>query len=1420
MPPARRTARASMSSSATSAPTTLASAAAATRPPFPSTLNAGSRSGRRSLHTANHSLTRTAFTSPSRTPADNSYDDPIVVSDTDTDMDSVHEVFAGRIDAADTSKHADGLTGPHSLTSGSGSHLRDLPLPSPTFAAAAAANNNNNHDESRSSTTLDRSYATSLNSDLNAISDGSLSSLSSIDSDSDTADIADDKSNAASASSPRRTPRLTRTKTLASTPLRDIEATPEATARSSSSTPTPSRRSARIVSSGSSVQKALQRRDELDAKMLASPIRRKPDSPEAPPAKRPRGRPRKSAPDAGLLPSSSATLPTLQTTTVSSIQNTPASASARRSARLSMPSSHVANSPASASTQSLASQPIGAKQAQSQELGRDSRRGGRSEGVEAVVKTQDQPKPSPVALISSSVSSSSVASTSTIPQAHNGAFVAGSGVVQAAPTPPVKRGPGRPRKSQVVVPTAAPPTPVTPVAEEKHSALAGRLRKRSLASVSTSAQASPAPVVQEPQPETPRRKRGRPARATIAAMSETVTAPVPAPQAQAMQRSISFQKDTIDLLDDDISELSDVSDSSLESSQPSRSASQSAQPGPRRRGRPPSASTSDAKKLKRASKQDKDGKAYHVTGLYAGEADAVASTSARRPAETPNAVLPSPIHFGAKLLTEERDFCLPYPIHQSMDQLRDRVNAKRKPPRYQQISKNKYVSRAKLQGETPLCNCKPGSGCGADCINRMLMFICDPRTCPSASNCTNVSLGRRPTVKTTVAYYGRRGFGLKTLEAIKKDDFIDEYRGEVINLSEAAKRVTEEYKATGNFYLLDYDSAAGELLDGGRKGNITRFANHSCDPNCRIEKFIICGTDEALSAEFQIGLFANRDIAEGEELTYNYGWAAFQPRDITGAPTAQVPSEQCLCGASNCSGILGGKKAPVPKAVADVVTANSRKKTAKGRGKGKGKARKSAQSSRVRMRSMTPMLTASRLSAAAMPSSALLTVKAAARSSRKREEAQSSLNLLNQIVIRRREHTARAAEDVALSTSAVSKDISMEPAVKGGQDKALDSSEKSGQSASSSRSSAVDKAKEAAAPLQAAATSAPSRLRVAGQVTSSTGPAECLPLAAPAPTEASASASASADAPANAAETALSGKAASTATSRVFPRLPLLKRLANSRMGSAFGRKATGGARGTKDRRWSAAEALISDNDEASSVERDVSDSEGATSDFQKQDDHPQRRPASKKSAVKTPGRRGRRKLQLSTEEAARRAAERRTRNAFLARVRRASKRGIVIEDPTQHPLKKISIQCTAAPENTYIPDLPSSLVTLGMTTADARRSRNAFLARVRRAMKRGYAKDVAIKMAAKPLPGDPDRDTPVMKAQRAYMEQIEREAAEELTGSVQGNPRTGAATSASMAQGSRSSATTTTAAAAAASAASAAADKDWVDGSSWTARQ
>jgi SET domain-containing protein len=58
-------------------------------------------------------------------------------------------------------------------------------------------------------------------------------------------------------------------------------------------------------------------------------------------------------------------------------------------------------------------------------------------------------------------------------------------------------------------------------------------------------------------------------------------------------------------------------------------------------------------------------------------------------------------------------------------------------------------------------------------------------------------------------------------------------------------------------------------IDGTVLRNTARYSNHSCDPNCDIAK-----TTRTL------WLVALRDICEGEELTFNYGYA-YHPEDYT-----------------------------------------------------------------------------------------------------------------------------------------------------------------------------------------------------------------------------------------------------------------------------------------------------------------------------------------------------------------------------------------------------------------------------------------------------------------------------------------------------------------------------------------------------------
>lgn len=60
-----------------------------------------------------------------------------------------------------------------------------------------------------------------------------------------------------------------------------------------------------------------------------------------------------------------------------------------------------------------------------------------------------------------------------------------------------------------------------------------------------------------------------------------------------------------------------------------------------------------------------------------------------------------------------------------------------------------------------------------------------------------------------------------------------------------------------------------EMIDPTFKGNMARFINHSCDPNCIIEKWHVLG-------EICVGVFSIKDIKEDEELTFDYKFDALK----------------------------------------------------------------------------------------------------------------------------------------------------------------------------------------------------------------------------------------------------------------------------------------------------------------------------------------------------------------------------------------------------------------------------------------------------------------------------------------------------------------------------------------------------------------
>jgi len=177
------------------------------------------------------------------------------------------------------------------------------------------------------------------------------------------------------------------------------------------------------------------------------------------------------------------------------------------------------------------------------------------------------------------------------------------------------------------------------------------------------------------------------------------------------------------------------------------------------------------------------------------------------------------------------------------------------------------------------CACQAGQCQSSSCACYAAKRECDPDLCRSCGACTdqpnapagdrqrcrndNISMKRGVRLLVGESSVEGAGLGLFTQYQLLKGDFVDEYVGEIISQEEAERRGVV-YDRQNMSYL--FNLCSDFSVDATVKGNKTRYANHSDDPN--IEPRLI-----RVNGDSRIGFYAVKDIGPEEELFFDYGYS-------------------------------------------------------------------------------------------------------------------------------------------------------------------------------------------------------------------------------------------------------------------------------------------------------------------------------------------------------------------------------------------------------------------------------------------------------------------------------------------------------------------------------------------------------------------
>ncbi|KAL5552593.1 hypothetical protein UlMin_039994 [Ulmus minor] len=205
-----------------------------------------------------------------------------------------------------------------------------------------------------------------------------------------------------------------------------------------------------------------------------------------------------------------------------------------------------------------------------------------------------------------------------------------------------------------------------------------------------------------------------------------------------------------------------------------------------------------------------------------------------------------------------------------------------------------------IEAKDVVFECGPNCGCGPECVNRT----------------SQRGLKYRLEVFRTPA----KGWGVRSWDYIPSGAPVCEYVGvlkksdELDNVSEndyifevdcwqtingiggRERRMGDVTLPSNNVSKRDakiLNSTPEFSIDAGTFGNISRFINHSCDPNLFVQCVLSSHHDIKLA---RVVLFAADNIPPLQELTYDYG---YELNSVIG-PNGKLKKMACHCGAAIC----------------------------------------------------------------------------------------------------------------------------------------------------------------------------------------------------------------------------------------------------------------------------------------------------------------------------------------------------------------------------------------------------------------------------------------------------------------------------------------------------------------------------------------